>query len=193
MDQVDGKHRGSWRRRGAGSWLRLPTLHWRRYHTFSGGDPEEFRWTLPADDSRALADALRHMRETGMRGGRHLRGDLYEVRARTGQAHYRLIFSQESRSLLLVYDKNTEKTPRHVEDLVQRRLADWMPRINRAHHTSRSADHQRFVTAREPRHRNVGGHTGPGRVAGPVRRALCGDPVGRGGVRDSRHRYLRPA
>src|SRR5579871_5310260 len=86
---------------------------WRRYRTPSGRNPiGEFLHDLPADHSRVLANAMRSVRETGVRGARHLRGDLYEVRAQTGQAHYRLIFSQESRAVLLalvVYDKNTEK------------------------------------------------------------------------------------
>ena len=76
-------------------------------------------------------DAMRLMRETGLRGARHLRGQLYEVRAQTAYAHYRLIFSQETRSVLLaliVYDKNTERTPRRVVELAQRRLADWRAR-----------------------------------------------------------------
>jgi phage-related protein len=71
------------------------------------------------------------IRESGVRGSRHLRGELYEVRAQTAGAHYRLIFCQVSRSVLLAlltYDKNTERTPRQVLELAQRRLSDWRAR-----------------------------------------------------------------
>jgi phage-related protein len=106
--------------------------YWRRYRTPSGGDPVgDFLRDLPAEDRRALTDAMRLVRETGVRSGRHLRRDLYEVRAQTAQAHYRLIFCQVSRAVMLAmlaYDKNTEKTPRHVLELAQRRLGDWRER-----------------------------------------------------------------
>ena len=106
--------------------------YWRRHRTSSGGDPVgEFLRELPSENRRALTLATQLMRENGVRGARHLRGDLYEVRAQTAQAHYRLIFSQESRTVLLAliaYDKNTEKTPRRMVELAQRRLADWRER-----------------------------------------------------------------
>jgi hypothetical protein len=71
--------------------------NWRRYHTPSGGDPVgEYLRDLPAEDRRALTDAMRLIRESGVRGSRHLRGDLYEGRAQTAGAHYRLIFRKES-------------------------------------------------------------------------------------------------
>jgi phage-related protein len=52
-------------------------------------------------------------------------------RAQTAGAHYRLIFSQVSRSVmlaLLVYDKSTERAPGRIVELAQRRLADWRQR-----------------------------------------------------------------
>jgi len=91
----------------------------------------EYLRDLSAEDRRALTGALQLIRESGVRGSRHLRGDLYELRAQTAGAHYRLIFCQVSRSVLLAllaYDKNTERTPRHVLELAQRRLSDWRAR-----------------------------------------------------------------
>ena len=106
--------------------------YWRRYRTPSGGDPVgEFLRGLPLAHRRALTLAMQLMRGSGVRGARHLRGDLYEVRAQTADTHYRLIFSQESRAVLLAliaYDKNTERTPQRVVELAQQRLADWRAR-----------------------------------------------------------------
>ena len=64
---------------------------------------------------------------------RHLRGDIYEVRAEGGQQTFRVLFSAEGKSgqVLLAlegFSKKTRKTPPALIELAERRLADWRRR-----------------------------------------------------------------
>ena len=96
--------------------------YWRRYRTPSGGDPVgEFLHDLPADNSRALANAMRLMRGTGVRGARHLRGDLYEVRAQTAKLTTDSS-SARNRDPCCWHSSRTTKTPR------RRPAASWSSR-----------------------------------------------------------------
>ena len=67
------------------------------------------------------------------RTARHLRGDIYEVRVRTREHAYRILFSPEGRGghvLLAVsaFEKKTRRTPPDEIDLAESRLRDWRRR-----------------------------------------------------------------
>jgi len=64
---------------------------------------------------------------------RHLRGDIYEVRADAATRSFRLLFSAEARChqvllALSVHEKRTQKIPRSELELAEKRLADWRSR-----------------------------------------------------------------
>ena len=70
------------------------------------------------------------VRKSGLTAARHLRGELYEVRAEGVDSSYRLLFAEEGakgRVLLALHaiSKKTRKTPPQAIDLAERRLADW--------------------------------------------------------------------
>jgi len=76
---------------------------------------------------------MRDIRESGLAVGRHLRGDLYEVRADGADESYRLLFATEGRKSrillsLLVLSKRTQRTPMRDLRVAERRLADWRRR-----------------------------------------------------------------
>ena len=106
--------------------------HWRRYRSAGGADPiDEFLRGVAIDDRRAILNAMTEVRRLGLRGARHLRGDLYEARVRTPTGQFRVLFSQESRSVmlaLLVYAKTTQRTPQRVLEVANHRLRDWRSR-----------------------------------------------------------------
>jgi phage-related protein len=70
-------------------------------------------------------------RKHGTRVARHLVEDLYELRVDGEKAHYRLIFAQEAKFVLLaidIYDKDTQRIPTHVRARAVDRLRDWRTR-----------------------------------------------------------------
>lgn len=107
---------------------------WRDFRTASGRRPvREFIAERSDDDAQEIAAAMRDVREEGLRVARHLRGDIYEVRANGVDESYRLLFSQEGRKgrillLLLALSKKTQRTPDADLRLAERRLADWRRR-----------------------------------------------------------------
>lgn len=67
---------------------------------------------------------------------RHLRGDIYEVRASTDRHEFRILFATEGkRSQVLLsleaFSKKTQKTPSPKIALAEQRLADWRNRGRR--------------------------------------------------------------
>lgn len=69
----------------------------------------------------------------GVKVARHLRGDIYEVRADGGRHTYRLLFAVEGRKgqvllALEAFSKKTQKTPPGKIDLAAQRLAEWRDR-----------------------------------------------------------------
>jgi phage-related protein len=106
--------------------------HWRFYRSASGRSPvEEFLDGISAQDQTAIAAAMLEARTEGMRIARHVVGDLYELRATGVKAHYRLLFTQEAKWILLaidIYDKDSQRTPEHVKRRALERLRDWRQR-----------------------------------------------------------------
>lgn len=89
---------------------------------------------LPADDRAEVAAAMADVRTEGLRVARHLRGDIYEVRAEGPRASVRILFAQEGkkgRVLLALggFEKKTQKTPDRLIRLAETRLADWRSRL----------------------------------------------------------------
>lgn len=76
-----------------------------------------------------MKDVVAH----GLPAARHLRGDVYEVRADAVTRSFRLLFATEGRYShvllsLSVFEKRTQKTPSAEITLAERRLGDWRAR-----------------------------------------------------------------
>jgi phage-related protein len=92
--------------------------------------------TLPAGDRDEILAAMKDVQINGLTVARHLRGDIYEVRASGDRAAYRVLFAAEgakSQVLLAVsaFTKKTQKAPLPEIRLAERRLADWRRRGRR--------------------------------------------------------------
>jgi phage-related protein len=110
----------------------MSRLRWRDYRTRAGGRPvNDFIDTLTDDEAAAVVAAMREVRDQGLPGARHLRGDIYEVRAITDLRSFRILFAQEAKYVLLslsAFAKKTAKTPRAEIELAEARLSDWRQR-----------------------------------------------------------------
>ncbi|MCA1695904.1 MAG: hypothetical protein LC749_14900, partial [Actinobacteria bacterium] len=80
---------------------------WRFYATSAGAKPvRAFLDELSDVDAAAVAAAMREVAVIGLEAARHLRGDVYEVRADGDRQAYRLLFATEGRQgqVLLALD-----------------------------------------------------------------------------------------
>src|ERR1043165_6790956 len=90
---------------------------WRDYRTPAGARPvKEFLAKLSDEEVAVIAAGMREVRQRGTATARHLRGDIYEVRADAATRSFRLLFSCEGKYSqfllsLSVYEKRTQKTP----------------------------------------------------------------------------------
>jgi len=107
---------------------------WRDYRTAAGRRPvKEFIEELPDDHAAAVAAAMKDVSLEGLSVARHLRGDIYEVRADAESQTYRILFAQEGKKgriflSLEAFSKKAKKTPDRLLRLAERRLADWQSR-----------------------------------------------------------------
>jgi phage-related protein len=107
---------------------------WRDYRTPAGRRPVlEFISKLAEGDRAEVAAAMKDVRESGLVVARHLRGDIYEVRATGTEEEFRVLFATEGkRSQVLLsleaFSKKTRKTPPPKIALAERRLSDWRRR-----------------------------------------------------------------
>ena len=107
---------------------------WRDYHTASGTRPiKDFLLALPDEDSAAVLEEMEYVREHGTSVARHVRQDIYEVRATYDTKAYRILFACEGRfhHVLLAlngFQKKTQQTPQAHIKLAEQRLADWRRR-----------------------------------------------------------------
>ncbi|MGH9116426.1 MAG: type II toxin-antitoxin system RelE/ParE family toxin [Acidimicrobiales bacterium] len=116
-----------------------PCRRWRFYRTAAGAPPlRDFlaNSALPSDDRDEVLAAMKDVQLNGLPVARHLRGDIYEVRATGAHAAYRVLFATEgSRGQVLLavsaFSKKTQKTPPREIVLAERRLADWRRRGRR--------------------------------------------------------------
>jgi phage-related protein len=110
------------------------TRRWRDYHTPAGRRPvHEFISKLEEGDRAEVAAAMKDVRNHGLVVARHLRGEVYEVRATGLEEEFRVLFATEGRrsQVLLsleAFSKKTRKTPPAKIALAERRLADWRRR-----------------------------------------------------------------
>jgi phage-related protein len=76
---------------------------------------------------------MREVQELGLPIARHVRGDIYEVRAEGDRQIFQVLFATEGRrSQILLslegFSKKTRRTPPEKIRLAERRLADWRRR-----------------------------------------------------------------
>lgn len=107
---------------------------WRDYKTPAGARPvKEFIAKLTDEEAATIAAGMRDVRDRGTAAARHLRGDIYEVRADATTRSFRLLFSCEGRysQVLLslsIYEKRTQRAPTQEIELAEKRLKDWRAR-----------------------------------------------------------------
>ena len=107
---------------------------WRDYRTPAGARPvKAFVDRLTDEEAAAITAGMRDVKQRGLVAARHLRGDIYEVRADARTRSFRLLFACEGRYsqvllALSVYEKRTQKAPTEEIELAEKRLADWRDR-----------------------------------------------------------------
>jgi phage-related protein len=112
---------------------------WRFYRTTSGRSPvRDFLDGLDDGDLAAVTAAMRDVAVSGLPVARHLRGDIYEVRASGDRQAFRVLFANEGRQgqvllALEAFSKKSQRTPAPQLDLADRRLADWRARGRQSH------------------------------------------------------------
>lgn len=109
-----------------------PQHRWRRYKTARGGDPvKRFIDDLSETEAIELTAAMKDVETRGLAAARHLRGDIYEVRASGNKRTLRVLFATEGRRIFLALEsfaKKTQKTPPGKIKLAESRLKDWRTR-----------------------------------------------------------------
>ena len=117
--------------------MSLPHRRWRFYETAAGRRPvRDFLDELTDDDTVSVVAAMKDVAANGLEVARHLRGEIYEVRAVGDRQAFRVLFAAEGRRgqvLLAVeaFSKKTQKTPAAKVALAERRLRDWRSRGGR--------------------------------------------------------------
>lgn len=107
---------------------------WRDYRTSAGRRPvAEFIRQLSDPDAAAVVAAMKEVALDGFVAARHLRGEIYEVRADGDRVIFRILFAAEGRRgqvllALEAFGKKTQKTPPATVTLAERRLKDWRAR-----------------------------------------------------------------
>lgn len=105
--------------------------HWRDYRSISGGRPiAKFINNLDDEEVAAIAAAMSEVKSEGLTAARHLRGDIYEVRAEAATRSFRILFAPQGRFnqvllSLVAFSKKTQKTPARQIELAEQRLSDW--------------------------------------------------------------------
>jgi phage-related protein len=94
---------------------------------------KEFLDELTDDELAAVVAGMKDVAERGLPAAKHLRGDLYEVRADASTRSFRVLFSAEGRFSqvllsLTAFAKKTQKTPLRELERAETRLRDWRDR-----------------------------------------------------------------
>jgi len=89
--------------------------------------------SLADDEAAAVVAGMGEVVDHGLLAARHLRGDIFELRADGPTRSFRLLFSAEGhhRQVLLslsVFEKRTQRTPVRQLELAERRLGEWRER-----------------------------------------------------------------
>ncbi len=115
----------------------MAKTRWRDYRTSSGRSPVNELLEEIAErsegDAASIAGAMKDVSERGLRAARHLRREIYEVRADGDKVAYRVLFAQEGKKgrvllSLHAFVKKTRKTPPEAIELAEKRLSDWRRR-----------------------------------------------------------------
>lgn len=107
---------------------------WRFFTTERGNQPvREYLATLPIDDFAKVAAAMKDAQGAGTGAGRHLRGEIYELRISGRTNDYRVLYAtdgnhQEILLALVAFPKQSQKTPPGVIDTAEKRLHEWRQR-----------------------------------------------------------------
>lgn len=107
---------------------------WRDYRTSSGARPvKEFLDGLSDEEAADVVAGMKEVAERGLLAAKHLREEIYEVRADSRTRSFRLLFAKEGKygQVLLslsIFEKRTQKTPPREIELAERRLDDWRTR-----------------------------------------------------------------
>jgi phage-related protein len=110
---------------------------WRDYRTQAGRRPvADFIDGLSDSDAASVVAAMKEVAIEGREAARHLRGEIYEVRAMGDRVIYRVLFAAEGSQgqVLLALEaisKKTQATPPRTIALAERRLRDWRSRGRR--------------------------------------------------------------
>lgn len=116
---------------------RKPQRQWRDYRTPAGGRPvKAFFDDLTDEEVASIIAGMKEIVERGLAAAKHLRGDIYEVRADAATRSFRVLFSTEGRysQVLLslsAFEKRTQKTPPRELELAEGRLRNWRARGRR--------------------------------------------------------------
>jgi phage-related protein len=110
-------------------------LRWRDYRTAASARPvKAFLDGLTDEDAAAVVAGMKDVSHNGLAAARHVRDEIYEVRAEGTYVIYRILFAQETKFILLSltgFTKKTQKTPDTEIDLAERRLTEWRSRARR--------------------------------------------------------------
>lgn len=107
---------------------------WRYYRTPVGAEPvRDFLGALEPADRDAVRAAMVLIRRHGRSSARHLRHDIYEVRARRAGRAWRVLFAAVGRDehVLLALEgieKKSQATPSRALELAEARLVEWRRR-----------------------------------------------------------------
>ncbi len=88
---------------------------------------------LESEERVEVLAAMKDVEQNGLVVARHVRGDIYEVRASGKDVIYRVFFATEGRFshvllALEAFTKKTQKAPKAKIELAEKRLADWRGR-----------------------------------------------------------------
>lgn len=115
---------------------RAGRLRWRDYRTAAGGRPvKDFLDGLTDEQAAAVVAAMKDVAGNGLVAARHLRREVYEVRAEAERQTFRVLFAQETSFILLSlsgFQKKRQRTPPDEIALAETRLADWRRRARRS-------------------------------------------------------------
>jgi phage-related protein len=110
----------------------MKRFRWRDYQTAGGARPiKDYLDRLTDEEVAAIVAAMKEVAQLGLGTSRHLRGDIYEVRADGERRSFRVLFARETKFILLsltAFEKRTQKTPIRELDVAERRLKDWRAR-----------------------------------------------------------------
>jgi phage-related protein len=115
---------------------RIRRLRWRDYQTAAGIRPlKAFLDRLTDEQAAAVVAAMKEVAHNGLAAARHLRGEVYEVRAEAERQAFRVLVGHETTFILLAlsgFQKKRAKTPPDEIALAESRLADWRRRGRRS-------------------------------------------------------------